>query len=165
MFVSNTFVDFTPLYYRVLSPIYVLFSILLYVLLLQNKLVSRKVSLILISYFIIIYGAKFSVHTIRTNDGKELSSRDYIIPSTVDALLSIDNEIKIYTNEVDRVYYLIDGKLSDWLLDVKIATEESFYIVYFYNGRPDEEGVVDSMRSKCQLIISTDDLIILKYGN
>jgi len=88
LFVSNAFVDFTPLYYRILSPIDVLFSISIFVILLQNNFRLKKVSFVVISLLLLVYGAKFSVHTLRANDGKELSSKAYVIPSTIDALNS-----------------------------------------------------------------------------
>jgi len=164
LFVSNTFYDFTPLYYRTLSPIYVLFSISFYAILLQGKFKFTKLGLVVISLLMLVYGAKFAVHTLRVNDGKELSSKAYVIPSSIDALNSLEKETKIYTNEGDRIYYLADGRLSDLLIDVRVAEEDSFYIVYFYNGRPDYFGIIDSIKPYCEQVISTDDLIIMKHN-
>ncbi len=76
----------------------------------------------------------------------------------------MDKETKIYTNEVDRIYYLADARLSDWLVDLRVVEEDSFYIVCFFNGRPDEFGIIDSVKTNCEQLISNDDLIILKHN-
>jgi len=163
LFISNTFFDFTPLYYRTLSPVYIFFTISIFTFIWGNAKLKKILKLSLITIFLLLYGSRFTINLVKYNDGKGLSSKAYMIPNTISELEKLNSETKVYTNEAERLYLLTNGRLAEHLRNIQGASEDEFIIVYFYNGRHFDSGILSQQGYSSELIVKTDDLIIQKY--
>jgi len=163
LFTSNTFYDHTPLYYRIISPVYILFAISLYISFVKNENIKNKTKVITISILIVLHIAKFGMHLIKTDDSKEYNSKEYVIEDTVEKLKHIDKSILTYVNDPDRYYLLTDGAVADWLKNIEGVKVKDFYVVSFYNGRKQNTDKLNKELYKITTIYNTKDVLVQRW--
>jgi len=167
LFTSNTLFDFTPLYYRTLSPIYifVILSITMYVFEKNYQFLGTKT--LLLFAFLILSTNLFFWQIKHIDDGIEYSSKSVMIPSTIKAINSIPDNSIIYTNGVDRLYFLTNGRVSDWWKENLILTNKRYYIVCFKDSRNNKKMLLqfnkDSLNYSSQVLLDTKDVLIKLY--
>ena len=167
LILSNTFLDDTPLYYRTLTPIYIFVIISFTIHLFEKGQRLVKLKTIVFSVFILFYAVRFYKHLIPIDDGKGYSSRTYMIPATIYGINLIPDSSQIYTNEVDRLYFLSDGVVADWWKAQLLPEREEYYIVFFKKGRNSDQmlldfnaGTEDSLLNPDEVLLNTDDVLI-----
>lgn len=130
--VSNTFFDYTPFYPRTLQPLYlpITFAAIFYFF--HRRTEINTFVKIGFGFYLILMVVQFYKTVKQVNDGREYASQTYKIPATIKALNSIPNHSKVFSNEVDRIYYLTDI-VTDWQQD--FSYEKGSYLIMFKNGR------------------------------
>ena len=161
--ISNTFFDFTPLYFRILVPVYILITISIFYSIFGNSNFNKKYKIAIIVIAFILFGGKFVPHIINISEGKELSSSKLMNSDLKAEVSAVDDNIKIYSNEIDRLYLINDGRKGDWLRNIDNNTDNEFLIMYFYIGRNYSSEIFDRYNYTRELISKSQDVIIYKY--
>jgi len=153
LMVSNTFFDFTPYYFRTLSPIYIYLIIIFLIYLLKTK--SRY-----ITYF---YSSAFIYTFLLTNyardSGMDFSSANNKVPKTIQAIKRLDKKIKCFSNEPDRIYYLT-GDVIYWFSQYSDKENERCYMIFFKKGRDYSSEFWSKSKLKWFEVYESDDVVI-----
>lgn len=129
----------------------------------ENERHFFKLKTLVLATFLLIHSKQFLAHIRSVNDGKQYSSSYYMIPSTINALHAIPKGSKIYTNGVDRIYFLTKGLATDWIFEIESPTEEKYYIVDFKNGREFDLDKLHPYKYTLKTITDTEDVRINLY--
>jgi 4-amino-4-deoxy-L-arabinose transferase-like glycosyltransferase len=157
--VSNTFFDYTPFYPRTLQPLYlpITFTAIFYFFHLRTE-ISKYFKIVFVLYLMLMV-VQFFKSVIRVNDGREYASQAYKIPATIKALNSIPNHSKVFSNEVDRIYYLTDI-VTDW--QQEFSYKKGSYLIMFKNGRSYIGNEFSDASHHWQGVYDSKDVIIKK---
>lgn len=165
LFTSNTFFDDTPLYYRTLSPAYFAFIIALLLWIFNRTTKHLNTLVFFLAIINLFFMKEFNFHIRKIDDGIDYSSRHFKVPSTIKAIVNIPQQIKVYTNEVDRFYYLSNGRISDWLTDLDINNDDNYVVVLFKNGRNYNSRYWIESKVKWKIITESEDVSIRKKSS
>jgi|GEM_PF-4492698 len=161
LIVSNTFFDFTPLYHRTLTPAYLILLLALMIYLFGNNAGRSGLKKVFILVLLFVHVPRFIRHLKQADDGIEYSSKSIRIPSTIAGIRSLPETARMFSNEVDRIYYLT-GRSSDWFRDLESAKQEDAYLVWFKSGRL-LDSIPNTETTDWSTFLETEDLLIRKH--
>jgi hypothetical protein len=158
---SNHFLDWTPMYFRTMSPPYllILLGILIYIFN-RDKSRVKIVLTVLFAALVLLQLRQFKGYIFSPDNGRDISYRTLMMPESVNAIAKIPENTKIFSNCVDRVYFYDNGRKSDWIHDWEPKDTINLYDVLFKESRPVEAYLDKTGGLDFEVVYESDDLLI-----
>lgn len=161
---SNTFLDFTPMYFRTLSPPYILIFVALVVYFFNKT--RGKQNLVLIGLFGILVSLQsyaFSKRIKEPDYGNDLSARNLVSEISIQKISEIPANARVYTNCADMIYLLDNGRKSDWWQTWNNEDTTDYYDVLFTKIGVIDEYLIETSEMEFEIVYESDDLLIRKH--
>lgn len=141
LIISNTFFDFTPIYFRITTPF--MLMVLLWLIGTDFEIQLKNRRLKIVGVVCITIYAIFHVSTFLSFRMNDPQPGDYFIKALKDSELinvtaNLNSEVKPFTNEPDRYYFATSARINHGRFMGEMITSkvpDTLYVCLFNDGR------------------------------